>query len=98
MRDREREARHEAEREKQAPCREPDVELDPGTPGSCPGLKAGAKPLRHPGIPDSFSLTTTTTTRIFMPCIYSTCLLLSHTQRLFSLSLTSSLDSMWQIF
>ena len=24
---------------------------DPGSPGSCPGPKAGAKPLRHPGIP-----------------------------------------------
>ena len=39
------------EREKQAPRREPNVGLDPGTPGSCPGLKAGAKPLSHPGIP-----------------------------------------------
>ena len=28
------------EREKQAPCREPDVGLDPGSPGSGPGLKA----------------------------------------------------------
>ena len=36
--------------EKQAPCREPDVGLDPGTPGSCPGPKADAKPLSHPGI------------------------------------------------
>ena len=26
--------------------------LDPGTPGSCPGPKAGAKPLSHPGIPE----------------------------------------------
>ena len=25
---------------KQAPCREPDVGLDPGSPGSGPGLKA----------------------------------------------------------
>ena len=25
--------------------------LDPRTPGSCPGPKAGAKPLSHPGIP-----------------------------------------------
>ena len=31
---------------------EPDVGLDPGSPGSSPGPKAGAKPLRHPGIPD----------------------------------------------
>ena len=27
--------------------------LDPGTPGSHPGLEAGAKPLSHPGIPQS---------------------------------------------
>ena len=31
--------------------REPDVGFDPGSPGLCPGPKAGAKPLRHPGIP-----------------------------------------------
>ena len=37
----------ERQREKQAPCREPDVELDPRTPGSHPGPKAGAKPLSH---------------------------------------------------
>ena len=37
-------------REKQAPCREPDMGLDPGIPGSCPGPKAGAKLLSHPGI------------------------------------------------
>ena len=30
---------------------EPDVGLDPGSPGSCLGPKAGAEPLRHPGIP-----------------------------------------------
>ena len=28
------------QREKQAPCREPDVGLDPGSPGSRPGLQA----------------------------------------------------------
>ena len=39
------------QREKQAPCGEPDVGLDPGAPGSHPGLKAGAQPLSHPGIP-----------------------------------------------
>ena len=38
-------------REKQAPCKEPDVGFDPGTPGSCPGPKAGAKLLSHPRIP-----------------------------------------------
>ena len=39
------------QREKQALRREPDVELDPGTPGLCPGPKAGIKPLSHPGKP-----------------------------------------------
>ena len=36
--------------------REPDVGFDPGSPGSRPGPKAGAKPLRHPGIPPRVSL------------------------------------------
>ena len=31
--------------------REPDGGFDPGSPGSRPGPKAGAKPLYHPGIP-----------------------------------------------
>ena len=47
-REREAETQHR-QREKQAPPREPDVGLSPGTPGSCPGLKAGAKPLSHLG-------------------------------------------------
>ena len=51
MIDIERERQRHRRREKQAPCREPDVGLDPGTPGSCPGPKAGAKPLSHSGIP-----------------------------------------------
>ena len=41
----------EKQREKQAPCRDPDAAFDPGTPGLHPGPKAGAKPLSHPGIP-----------------------------------------------
>ena len=49
--ERERERQRHRQREKQAPRREPDVGLDPGTPGSCPGLKASAKLLSHPGIP-----------------------------------------------
>ena len=40
MRDPERERQKHRQREKQAPCREPDVVLDPGSPGSHPGLKA----------------------------------------------------------
>ena len=40
-RERERERQIHRQREKQAPCREPDVGLDdPGSPGSCPGLQA----------------------------------------------------------
>ena len=50
MIDIERERERGRGREKQAPCREPDVGLDPRIPGSCHGLKAGTKPLSHPGI------------------------------------------------
>ena len=39
------------DRNKQAPCREPDVGLNPGTPGSHLGPKAEAQLLRHPGVP-----------------------------------------------
>ena len=49
----ERERQRHRQREKQAPCREPDVGLDPGNPGSCPGPKAGAQPLSHPGAPET---------------------------------------------
>ena len=48
---REREAETQAEREAGSMHREPDVGLHPGSLGSSPGPKAGAKPLRHPGIP-----------------------------------------------
>ena len=49
--EREREAETQAEREAGSMHREPDVGIDPGSPGSRPGPKAGAKPLCHPGIP-----------------------------------------------
>ena len=49
-RERERERQRHRQKEKQAPCREPDLGLDPETPGSCPGPKADAQPLSHPGI------------------------------------------------
>ena len=46
MRDqRERERQRHRQREKQAPYKEPDVGLDPRTPG-----KADAQPLSHPGV------------------------------------------------
>ena len=52
MRDTEskREGQRHRQREKQAPCREPNVGLDPGTPGSCPEPKADAQPL-SPWVP-----------------------------------------------
>ena len=46
---REREREREAEGEAGSMHREPDVGFDPGSPGSRPGPKAGAKPLRHQG-------------------------------------------------
>ena len=48
---REREAETQAEGEAGSMHWESDVELNPGSPGSRPGPKAGAKPLHHPGIP-----------------------------------------------
>ena len=42
MIDTHRERQRHRQREEQAPCRESDVGLDPGTPGSHPGQKAGA--------------------------------------------------------
>ena len=57
-REREREAETQAEREREVGSmhREPGMGFDPWSPGSCPGPKAGAKPLRHPGIPGLLSL------------------------------------------
>ena len=50
-REREREVETQAEGEAGSMHREPDVGFDSGSPGSRPGPKTGAKPLRHPGIP-----------------------------------------------
>ena len=49
--EREREAETQAEGEAGSMHREPDVGFDPGSPGSYPGPKAGAKPPCHPGFP-----------------------------------------------
>ena len=49
---REGEAGTQAEGEAGSMHREPDMGFDPGSPGSRPGPKAGAKPLCHPGIPE----------------------------------------------
>ena len=53
-RERERERQRDRQRENQAPCREPDVGLDPRTPGSRPEPKADAQLLSHPGVPYIF--------------------------------------------
>ena len=49
MRDTERQRYRQ--REKEVPCREPDVGLNPRTPRSCPEPKTDAQPLSHPGVP-----------------------------------------------
>ena len=51
MKDTQREAETQVEGEVGS-WREPDEGLDPETPGSHPALKAGAKWLSHPGIPN----------------------------------------------
>ena len=62
-RERERQRQRHRQREKQALCREPDMGLDPETPGprsGTPGLrpwpKAGAQLLSQPGVPPTFIL------------------------------------------
>ena len=50
-RERERKRQRHRQKEKQAPYRQPDVGLDPASPGSHPRPKAGTKPPSHPGIP-----------------------------------------------
>ena len=53
MRDTKREGgKRHREKEKQAPCREPDVGLHLGSPGSRPGPKADPQPVTHPGVPE----------------------------------------------
>ena len=54
--EREREAETQAEGEAGSMHQEPDVGFYPGSPGSRPGPKAGAKPLSHPGIPQTLIL------------------------------------------
>ena len=65
MIERGRERQRHRRREKQAACREPDVGLDPGTLGSCPGPKAGTKPLSHSEIPNLLNLLLESTDAVF---------------------------------
>ena len=77
---REREAETQAEGEAGSMHQEPDVGLDPGSPGSCPGPKAGAKPQRHPGISDLWIFLTTTVVTLEPLTPYS-CLFLIQNRR-----------------
>ena len=45
-----KEGQRHRQREKQAPCGEPDTRLGPRTLGSLPEPKADAQPLSHPSI------------------------------------------------
>ena len=56
MGDTEREKQRHRQKEKQTPCREPNMGPYPGIPGSHPELKADTQPLSHPGVPLSLSL------------------------------------------
>ena len=51
----------ERQREKQTPCGEPSVRLNPGALGSGPEPKADAQPLSHPGILRGLFLNTSPT-------------------------------------
>ena len=51
MRDTKRKGGQRHMQREKTPCREPDVGLDPGAPGSHPGLKADTQPLSIPGVP-----------------------------------------------
>ena len=53
---RDREEQRLRQREKQPPCGEADMGLDPRTLGSHPERKADAHPLSHPGVPSEHLL------------------------------------------
>ena len=90
MRERKRERGPETQAEREAgSMRDPDVGLDPGTPGSGPEPKAGAKPLSHPGIPkNSFNYSSGALVFRLRVCLNSKVFvihILSSLQRTFSL-------------
>ena len=64
MRGTERRQRYR-QREKQAARREPDVGLNPRTPGSQPEPKADTQPLSHPGAPRMTSFSNTFLDNLF---------------------------------
>ena len=90
---RERERQRCRQRKKQAPCREPDVGLDPGSPGSRPGLKVVLNRWATQGsltvVLIYLSLMTYDVEDLFI-CIFSMCItsLLRWPFRSFALSLS----------
>ena len=67
-----REMQRHRQREKQAPCREPDVGLDPRTPGSRPESKEDAQSLSHAGAPTSFcfNLKSSVKVKVMVPDLF----------------------------
>ena len=51
MRDTHTQRKRHRQREKQVPCKELDVGLNPMTPGPRPGPKVNAQLLSHPSVP-----------------------------------------------
>ena len=67
--ERHKEKQRHRQKEKQAPCREPNVGLDPGIPGSHPGPKADTQLLSHPGVPNPTLLSLKTLSKFPTLCI-----------------------------
>ena len=53
MRDTYKKRQRHSQRDKQAPCRDPDVGLNPPNLGSRPEAKAHTQLLSHPGVPET---------------------------------------------
>uniref|UniRef100_A0A8C0L0G1 Cullin-4A n=1 Tax=Canis lupus dingo TaxID=286419 RepID=A0A8C0L0G1_CANLU len=74
---------------------EPDVGLDPGTPGSRPGPKVGAKPLSHPGIP--LKIRFSSNADLLMGCAH-VCCVISGLDHLLDENRVPDLTQMYQLF
>ena len=69
MRDTEKERQRHRQREKQAPCRDLNVELDPRSLGSPPEPKVNTQPLSHLEVPHfilNYYLVTHSSSFLFM--------------------------------
>ena len=60
--------------------------LDPGTPGSCTGLKAGTQTLSNPGVPKAMSFKRAMTVDMIMKLNPFVLVLVLPQQSIFSLS------------